>query len=172
MRSSAQRCTNEGWPRRSRGSVSTSSISQPPRRRGCQSDRVPAARSAAHPPAGIVERLNASIACYILCYSPQPRGGKGSGMVIADGGRRVTVAAVQTNPRLGAIGANVDDIEQWIRRAAARGAELIVFPECAVNGYRYATAEEAKADAETVPGPTTGRLARIAAEVGALVAVG
>jgi predicted amidohydrolase len=85
---------------------------------------------------------------------------------------QVTVAAVQTDPRLGDVAGNVDRIASWIRRAANEGAELVVFPECAVNGYRYDSREEALGDAQTVPGPATDLVEGVAAETGVHVAVG
>jgi len=45
------------------------------------------------------------------------------------------VAALQTNPTLGAIAANVDELLEGYRAAAERGAELVVAPEMAVSGY-------------------------------------
>jgi predicted amidohydrolase len=84
----------------------------------------------------------------------------------------VTVAAVQTDPRLGDVAGNLDRIASWIRRAANEGAELVVFPECAVNGYRYDSREEALRDAQTVPGPATDVLEGVAAETGVHIAVG
>jgi predicted amidohydrolase len=83
-----------------------------------------------------------------------------------------TVAAVQTNPRLRDVAFNLDGIERWTREAAGRGAGLVVFPECALNGYRYESAEDAWADAQTVPGPATERLTAVAAELDAFLAVG
>jgi predicted amidohydrolase len=70
------------------------------------------------------------------------------------------------------VAGNLDRIASWIRRAANEGAELVVFPECAVNGYRYDSREEALGDAQTVPGPATDLLEGVAAETGVHVAVG
>ena len=85
---------------------------------------------------------------------------------------QVTVAAVQTDPRLGDVAGNLDHIASWTRRAANEGAQLVVFPECAVNGYRYDSREEALGDAQTVPGPAADLLEGVAAETGVHVAVG
>jgi predicted amidohydrolase len=85
---------------------------------------------------------------------------------------QVTVAAVQTDPRLGDVAGNLDRIASWTRRAANEGAQLVVFPECAVNGYRYDSREEALGDAQTVPGPAADLLEGVAAETGVHVAVG
>jgi 5-aminopentanamidase len=84
----------------------------------------------------------------------------------------VTVAAVQTDPRLGDVAGNLAGIVSWVRHAADEGAELVVFPECAINGYRYESREEALADAQPVPGPAIDQLEDVAAQTGVHVAVG
>ena len=84
----------------------------------------------------------------------------------------VTVAAAQTDPRLGAKQQNLLAIEKYVRDAATRQAKLVVFPECALNGYRFESRTEALEDAEPVPGPATDRLAAVAAETGCYIAVG
>lgn len=90
----------------------------------------------------------------------------------AAGGRSLIVAAVQTNPRLRATAENLESVVDRVWRAADLGAELVVFPECALTGYGYRSERDARADAETVPGPATARLTEVAAETGTLVAVG
>ena len=84
----------------------------------------------------------------------------------------VTVAAAQTDPKLGAKQQNLLAIENYVREAAARQARLVVFPECALNGYRFDSRQEALEDAEPVPGAATDRLAALAAETGCHIAVG
>lgn len=84
----------------------------------------------------------------------------------------VRVAAVQTDPQLRDKEHNLAVIEKFTRDVAARGAKLAVFPECAVNGYRYENLAEVAEDAETVPGPATDRLAALARETGCYLAVG
>ena len=42
-----------------------------------------------------------------------------------------------------------------LEAAAAQGAALVVFPECALPGYCFESLEEARPYAETVPGPAT-----------------
>lgn len=79
--------------------------------------------------------------------------------------KRVTVAVAQTDPIIRDRAANLSVIEGMTRQAAAGGAQLILFPECALTGYGYATADEALEDAESIPGPATKQLAQLAAEV-------
>jgi predicted amidohydrolase len=77
--------------------------------------------------------------------------------------------------------------ERGIRQAAARGAKLVVTPEVAVQGYARVrlpqgmsaddpkiAAERVKilAAAETIPGPSTSRFARLASELGVWIVFG
>src|SRR5205823_1682855 len=55
--------------------------------------------------------------------------------------------------------ANRQAILQHLESAAAQGAQLVVFPECALSGYVYESAEEALPATETVPGETSEALA-------------
>jgi predicted amidohydrolase len=64
------------------------------------------------------------------------------------------VAAVQMAPRFGDVPANVGAILDWLKRAAAAGAQLVVFPECALTGYAFDSREEAMPHAEPIPGPS------------------
>lgn len=84
----------------------------------------------------------------------------------------VRVAAVQTNPGLRTLDANLDAIERWVRQAADDGARLVAFPECALNGYRYERLEDVRADAQPVPGPATDRLTAVAAELDVHIVLG
>ncbi|HLH41040.1 MAG TPA: NAD+ synthase [Bryobacteraceae bacterium] len=45
------------------------------------------------------------------------------------------IALAQINPTVGDLSANVDRMTEAARRAAGRGAEVVVFPELAVTGY-------------------------------------
>lgn len=69
------------------------------------------------------------------------------------------VAAVQCDPHLGNALRNTEMILRGLERAARRGARLVVFPECALSGYGFASKRAAWPHAETVPGPFTRRLA-------------
>ena len=48
---------------------------------------------------------------------------------------RLSIALAQTNPTVGNLPANVDRIRAARAEAAARGADLVVFPELSVSGY-------------------------------------
>ncbi|TMK43294.1 MAG: carbon-nitrogen hydrolase family protein, partial [Actinobacteria bacterium] len=77
------------------------------------------------------------------------------------------VALAQLAPKLRDKGANLDRIEKAV---ASSGADLVMFGELFLTGYMARDAIPRLA--ETVPGPATERIARIAAEHGAHVVVG
>ncbi len=70
----------------------------------------------------------------------------------------IRVASVQTDPRLGETASNLAGLEA---RLAGTEAELVVFPECALQGYGFESLAEGLAVAEPVPGPSTDRLAAL-----------
>jgi predicted amidohydrolase len=69
------------------------------------------------------------------------------------------IAVVQTDPGLGSIKKNLDRMEALIRSTTA---DLLVFPECAVTGYGFSTKDDAWNVAETIPGPSSERIAVVA----------
>ena len=68
-------------------------------------------------------------------------------------GRSVRVAVAQTAPELGATAHNLDTLIDRLGQAARDGAQLIVFPECAVSGYMVDDVDELERLAESIPGP-------------------
>src|SRR5262245_21497772 len=70
-----------------------------------------------------------------------------------------TIAAVQTDVRLGDLAHNLDTIRTKLRTAADLGAKLVIFPECALSGYCFTSRDEALTAAEPLPGPATAALA-------------
>jgi predicted amidohydrolase len=85
---------------------------------------------------------------------------------------KVKIAAVQMDPKLEKKEENLEKILLRAREAAGEGAELIVFPECALTGYVFNSRKEELASAETVPGPTTERLVSLCNELGVHVISG
>lgn len=83
----------------------------------------------------------------------------------------VRVAAVQMQPALLDVPANLKRVLESATQAAARGARLIVFPEMALSGYAI-TPDEAQAVAQVIPGPATESLRATCADRGAAVVVG
>jgi predicted amidohydrolase len=67
---------------------------------------------------------------------------------------------------------NFARMAQVLREAAAKGAKLTVFPEAALAGYCFDSLEEAREQAETIPGPSTERFSGLCREVGACVVYG
>jgi predicted amidohydrolase len=70
------------------------------------------------------------------------------------------LAGVQMDCRLADKASNLESIRAGLHEAAAQGARLIVFPECALTGYCFESKNEAWPDAELLPGPATEALAR------------
>ncbi|MCS7185376.1 MAG: carbon-nitrogen hydrolase family protein [Armatimonadota bacterium] len=73
---------------------------------------------------------------------------------------KVIVAAVQMTPKFSAVKENLDAVLGWADEAAKQGAQLIVFPECALTGYCFESRQEAMAVAETVDSPSICELER------------
>src|SRR4029079_14038480 len=65
------------------------------------------------------------------------------------------VAVAQLEPKLAEKERNLDACLGRLEEAAAQGAQLTVFPECAIPGYMFDSAEEALPYAEEIPGPAT-----------------
>lgn len=53
---------------------------------------------------------------------------------------------------------NIAKCEDMIKQAKRDKVDLLVFPECAINGYVYASFDEAYAEADSVPGDLTNKL--------------
>lgn len=68
------------------------------------------------------------------------------------------LAVAQMNPCLGDREGNRAVILHRLAEAVQAGAQLVVFPECALSGYVYDSAADALPASETVPGETTEAL--------------
>jgi predicted amidohydrolase len=82
------------------------------------------------------------------------------------------IAGVQMDCRLGEPSANLATLRGELRRAAANGARLIVFPECALTGYAFDSHASAWPFAEPVPGPATEAVAADCRALGVWAVVG
>lgn len=73
---------------------------------------------------------------------------------------QLIAAAISTRNLIGEPDTAIQDMEKWLQRAAEQGAELALFPELNVSGYvlNAVTAQIA----ETVPGPSTDKVIRLA----------
>lgn len=65
------------------------------------------------------------------------------------------IAIVQMNPQRSCLTQNRETIIQKLEEAVAGGAKLVLFPECALSGYVFESANEAFPATETVPGATS-----------------
>ena len=84
--------------------------------------------------------------------------------------RPLCVAAISCESRIRDPAFNLARIEHWTRRAAAAGADLALFPECALDGWWQS--RENRAFAATIDGPAIRRLVALARELGIVLAVG
>ncbi len=84
----------------------------------------------------------------------------------------IMIAAVQMDCRLMEVRENLDKILLKASTAAGKGANLIVFPECALTGYVFESREEAIPYMETIPGPATDELVKCSRETGAYIVAG
>jgi predicted amidohydrolase len=82
------------------------------------------------------------------------------------------IASVQIDIAIGNVAANRQKIIDRLREAAARDAQLIVFPECALTGYCFDSLEEAAPFAEPLDGPSAEAIAAACQETGAHAIVG
>jgi len=85
---------------------------------------------------------------------------------------KVKIAGVQTDPKITENKENLNRILAEAGTAAKNGAELVVFPECALTGYVFSSREEAVPFMETIPGTSTDRLAALCRELNIHVVVG
>jgi predicted amidohydrolase len=84
----------------------------------------------------------------------------------------VRVAVAQTDPKIKDTDHNLQEFERAYEAAVSEGAELAVFPECAISGYIYYSLEEALEVAEPVPGPISDRIAAATSCHGSFAIVG
>jgi len=84
----------------------------------------------------------------------------------------VIIAAVQIDPKIMKNNENLDKIILETKAAAKKGANLIVFPECALSGYVFSSREEAIPFMESIPGVSTERLITCCRELGVYVIYG
>jgi predicted amidohydrolase len=76
------------------------------------------------------------------------------------------IALVQVDCRFADVPANRAMIRAKLREAARQQARLIVFPECILTGYGFASTDEAWPCAEKLPGPTSDEIAKDCRELG------
>jgi predicted amidohydrolase len=103
-----------------------------------------------------------------IARAAEPDGGQVVEPTFGQG--KVTLGGVQFAGLAGQKDRNIITAERLIRRAAAKGAQIIMTPEDALGGF--VGGERGRAMAEPMPGPTTGRFGRLAKELGVYILVG
>ena len=78
----------------------------------------------------------------------------------------IRVAAVQMEPKLGKVEENLDRIMTGLEQAAANGARLVVFPECALSGYGFGSREDGLAHAVASDGREVSKVVELARRTG------
>lgn len=82
---------------------------------------------------------------------------------------KLKLAVVQFEPEDGNIEGNLAKIEQYIAKAAANGAKLVVLPEICDIGYNF---DEIARKAESSPNKSTAAIAKLAKEKRAIIVAG
>ena len=76
------------------------------------------------------------------------------------------IACVQMDVEMGNVAANLKRIVDRIHQSAERGAQLAIFPECALTGYCFDSLEEAAQFAEPIDGPSSKAIVDACSETG------
>lgn len=82
------------------------------------------------------------------------------------------IAAVQMDVTLADKPRNLDRISSALAETTAQGAQLTIFPECAVTGYCFDSLDEALPSGEAVPGPSCQQLTEVCAQLDSHAIVG
>jgi len=85
---------------------------------------------------------------------------------------KTTIACVQMDIEIGKVDVNCNRIVERIRTAADAGAELAVFPECAISGYCFDSLEEAAPFSEPIDGASSDRISEACRKSGTYAVVG
>jgi predicted amidohydrolase len=85
---------------------------------------------------------------------------------------KTKIACVQMDVAIGDINANREKIIDRLRAAADGGAQLVIFPECALTGYCFDSLEEAAPFAEPINGPSSDAFAKACRETGVHAVIG
>ncbi len=77
----------------------------------------------------------------------------------------IIAAVAQIDVKIGQLDTNLERMLAYAGEAAGNGADLVIFPECALTGYQFESREEATAAAQTVPGPATRSVSSLCTEL-------
>lgn len=82
------------------------------------------------------------------------------------------IAAIQMDFQLADVAGNLSRMIEKIRETRSAGADLAIFPECALTGYCFKNLDEARPYAETIPGPSVNKMIAVCQELGGYVVFG
>ena len=82
------------------------------------------------------------------------------------------IAGVQMDITLGDVSGNLSKMLDQFREAVRHGANLVIFPECALTGYCFDSRTEAIPHAQPLPGPATEAFSAVCREHGAIAVFG
>ena len=82
------------------------------------------------------------------------------------------IAGVQMDFQLADVAGNLARMIAKVRQTRAAGADLAIFPECALTGYCFSSIDEARPYAESIPGPSVLAMSAICEELGGSVVFG
>lgn len=84
----------------------------------------------------------------------------------------MVIGAAQIDISIGEKVRNLDKCQQWLKRAREEKVDLLVFPECSVNGYVFNSFEEAYRNADAIPGEVSQTLESFCKESRVTIAIG
>jgi len=82
------------------------------------------------------------------------------------------IALVQMDVQLGAVEHNLKVMLDRLVSSRRNDARLTIFPECALTGYCFDSLEEARQQAQPIPGPATERFQKVLRDVGGYAVFG
>ncbi|HWL10956.1 MAG TPA: carbon-nitrogen hydrolase family protein [Planctomicrobium sp.] len=82
------------------------------------------------------------------------------------------IAVVQMDVALGEIEANLTRMLERVEESRRHGADLTIFPECALTGYCFDGLAETRPFAQSIPGPATERFRERLKQLGGAVVFG
>jgi predicted amidohydrolase len=84
----------------------------------------------------------------------------------------IKIAGVQFDVKFAQADDNLKRMLDFVATTRAAGAHLTIFPECALTGYCFESADEARPLAEPIPGPATDAFSRACRRHGGYVVFG
>src|SRR5262249_7192323 len=84
----------------------------------------------------------------------------------------ITIALAQIDITFADRERNLARMIQVLEETKTKGATLTVFPEAALTGYCFDSLAEARPHAESIPGPSSQRLAAVCKKLGTFVIYG